>query len=552
MTQDTTPSHSPPVDEIASLLARLDAAQSNLISATVANAARLLTPIKAERRFLASAQRSPDAKRRIQAAACSNAGFLAAVVEAAVGVGGWAADVCRQHGHDHGGVQKSEEESLSVGQVGEGIARVTVRARKKSACVVDVMLEGAGVPPVWVKVRAGAVRGERADYCDSDGDDSCSEDEDSQGNHSEREESIHSTRESSHPASPSVDLSNLSIVRQAKAWIAAAKENPVHFITPKIVFCFASEQSRLEDEDPIDRILLDSLMHLGVQVVFGIENLVTCIQEYAAEFRSGNDSNSPASLLLTQTLNLDLTTLISLVSDTCHRFETIPKNVYDVDALVQQEARESTSPLLNTLYPIFSTRTLVTTATAFTKFMKISSVIAGPFEKHRIRLLFDTSRMPVELVALLHEATAVDGDCGVTESQVKDWTSEGLLVGKVGVVEDMPSVRFRAMLAPGVVGGGGGGAVGNEGVGKRGGKGTAKAVKVFKVSEANVMIYGTGDAMGWTTVTGNSGIVRSFEMNLGNAGAASGEDGVDGGFGVSVYLHTPRSLIETRNRKERV
>ncbi|ORY46600.1 hypothetical protein BCR33DRAFT_736744 [Rhizoclosmatium globosum] len=257
-----------------------------------------------------------------------------------------------------------------------------------------------------------------------------------------------------------------------KEWIQTAGQYPVHFVVPKVVICFTSMTQESEElSDPSNIALVNALELLGVHVVFGIDSLALWIQENCISAASSTQDS-----LLTDTLNLDLTTLISLVSDTCHRFERIPKHVFDVDALIAQEKAEAEAPLLKELYPLFATRTLVTTRTAFLKFIPIASKIAGPFEKHRIRLLFDPSRTPTDILKLLHEATATTE---VSESQVLEWTSAGILISKVGVIEDEPSDRFVRLLTP------------TPPPTKR--KGEKARQQPIKISEPNVFIYGTAD-----------------------------------------------------------
>ncbi|KAJ3028859.1 UNVERIFIED_CONTAM: hypothetical protein HDU68_000732 [Siphonaria sp. JEL0065] len=499
----------------------------------IGNAGRLKSLIKGERAFLLKAQSSKTKEKQRIAAASSNAPFFVNICDCAV-------RLC---------------ERASVFVVKKVCARLCV----------DVVV---AYKPVWIKIRAASVRSARweGDHADADDDaDEVDDDDDQEDGQEEEEEHPLDNLQPQQPQ-PQIDVTNLRIMKQARAWVNAAKLNPVHFVTPKVVFCFTFLDSSLDD---LDRILIDALTELGVHVVFGIDSLIDWVSKNAlipvvesgvsiASTDTSSSSSSAAAAataasLLTPVLNLDLTTLISLVSDTCHRFERIPKHVFDVDALVQQEALEAKSPLLQELYPIFQTRTLVTTRTAFLKFIPIATKIAGPFEKHRIRLLFDRSRMDPDLVSMLDEATALSPpqDCNVQESQVLEWTSAGVLVGKVGVIKDDPSPRFQRLLeissstrtTP------------PSGIDKKknkqreskenGGGDDAPSVTQqpqqprLKISETNVIIYGTADRHSWTTCTGNMSLVRSFEQNL------SGEEG-DGKRGVSLYLHAPRSLIEAR------
>ncbi|KAI9340562.1 hypothetical protein BDR26DRAFT_861354 [Obelidium mucronatum] len=455
------------------LAERLTDSRANLAAnARIANASRLSALMKAEAAFLAAAAATLGAEKQQVALASTNAPFFESVGDAA--------------------------QKLSATT---GAAAVL---KKVGRLVVDVAVGGNNVKPVWIKIRAGTVKSARLE-----GDYSAGEDDDASydGDDSEPDDMV-IQQVDPQPTTP-LDVSNLRIISQARDWIAAAKGNPLHFIIPQVVFCFTT--ACVSSLDEMDHILVNALADTGAIVLFGIA--------------SPNMSDPPnTTSLLTQVLNLDLTTLISLVSDTCHRFERIPKHVFDVDALVQQEASEAQSPLLKKrAIPHFRTRTLVTTRSAFLKFIPIASKIAGPFEKHRIRLLFDRSRMDQDLISLLDEATSMSCEATVSESEVLAWTSAGILKEKVGVVADDPSDRFLRLLSPPSSSSLQSLKSGDKTLQKIG-KGPHQPFKRLKISESNA------DRYSWTDI-------NRKHVSSGDQSSVEEKDGDDNGMGgVSLVL----------------
>ncbi|KAJ3068447.1 hypothetical protein HDU99_003211 [Rhizoclosmatium hyalinum] len=282
-------------------ITQLEHLTTSLATSHVQNTSRLISAISSELSFL---RRSSNAK----AASCSNAPFFTATGDAAL-------RLSEVYGRD-----------------------VSVR-RKRGTVDVDVAVEGKSVKPAWIKIRAGSLRSARleGDY-EEDDDDEEEEEEDE-----ESDEDDPKVPSSSVPLQqPLMDVSNLKIMQIAKEWIQTAGQYPVHFVVPKVVICFMSMNQESEElSDPSNLTLVNALELLGVHVVFGIDSLALWIQENCISAASSTQDS-----LLTDTLNLDLTTLISLVSDTCHRFERIPKHVFDVDALIAQEKAEAEAPLL--------------------------------------------------------------------------------------------------------------------------------------------------------------------------------------------------------------
>ncbi|KAJ3347712.1 hypothetical protein HDU83_001874 [Entophlyctis luteolus] len=371
--------------------------------------------------------------------------------------------------------------------------------------VVEVVLGDSNLPPIWIKVRAGTIKTARLET-DYDSDDL--EDE-------ENSDSLASSLPNSNYCRTfrSYDTSTLRVSKQAQNLITAAVQTPQHFRTPKVVFCFIGHDADTE-LDAEDKYLVEALRLIGVHVVLGISNLndwvLTAING-AAELSKDASSKTfeTSNLLVTETLNLDLTTLISLISDTCHRFNTIPRAAFEsVNALRIQADDEEKSPLLVELAKLFHHRKLVATHTAFHSLIRIATTIGGEDERYRAWLMFNKNTLDSDSREKLDTfISTVKEDTDAWE----DWLS-GL---SICVIPDSPSSRFVALKNRGQA---------DEALG-------GDRYKAMTLSNINCSVFGTSDEKVLTTVTANSGLVRSLEQRA---------------KGISIYLHSPRSLMETR------
>ena len=226
------------------------------------------------------------------------------------------------------------------------------------------------------------------------------------------------------------------IVKQALGLKRAAFLNQFHFKEPEIEYKFLSMQSK--DFPPV---VLNSLTAIGIKVSFGL-NENTKLDGYH---------------YLTNTVNLDVTTLIAMVSDISHRFATIPAEAFDSKPLVMQRAMEANSQILPALSKIFKGRKLVCCLAAFEKFREIVSTIGGPFEQSRAKYLFP------------------DKDLGIRTDLVRNEVES--LGWSIEVVPNKVPANF----------------------------GTKTLI------DLNTNIFGTGNAMKISTISSNQGFKRSLE-----------------------------------------
>ncbi|KAI8834337.1 hypothetical protein BJ741DRAFT_609666 [Chytriomyces cf. hyalinus JEL632] len=418
----------------------------------------------------------------------------------------------------------------------------------ESKVAIDVM---SGT--LWVKARAGTVLSSLVDgNFEFDDSDSESEAEDTDNDEcdspaipldhlnvskpTELENIKAHDRASSN--SPLRDFSSLRIMKQAQALVSAAAQNLFHFKTPAVVYCFMGQAVSPNLEESL---FIDALRLLGVTVCLGTYECNEYLSQSAVlssrDSQSNTCSASPMhsihpSSYVTQNVNLDITTLVSIVSDTCHCFETIPKAVFDVDALKLQALQEADCPLLSQLEPILAPRDLFVTKTAFTRFMNLTDKIAGEREKRRTLLLFSAASLDAEDSECLQRVakSVVDVNSEQDINGLMHPLSEKIICRRIRIVPDAPSGRFLQFASniPSVSNSATGPSACGNGNGKRK---KQYPISTLKLSDANIAIFGTGDAMQCTTLTANVGLVRSFAMNM---------------KGVSVCLHQPRSLIEAR------
>lgn len=361
----------------------------------------------------------------------------------------------------------------------QSLAQTANSSRRKWSVKVDVVADGG---MRWYKVNARNVRALRHDLAGFEEDDSDSEqDLESDG--------INMSNEKGNKATdfPSVDtfsLDGLPVLRQARDFLAAAQQHPVHFRVPAITFRFNSI-TRGEDKF-VDEYIVRRLEALGVVV------------EMAREGAFDTTTLSTSALVLpnlTTTLNLDLTTLIALISQLSHTPFPQPALFTSRECLQIQARQELARPILSHLSRLFQNRMLYTTTSARQKLFSILSVDGGSCERARALILFrdpSTVLTPSDLALWSHYPTNAPP--------------------LVQTLPDSPSVRFQDLLL-------------------RRDSGSKRAIGA-KFNEFHMAIFGTGDAARMTTVTA----IMWIERSLSDAGVT----------GVAIETHESRSLTEKK------
>ncbi|KAJ3116321.1 hypothetical protein HDU96_009881 [Phlyctochytrium bullatum] len=467
---------------------------------------KFMSTVQAEKRFLAKLLEYPDTIRASHVK-CSNLSFLEAVFS-----------VMRDSGV-HPNARFGAPEVFKTFKYVPAHPRTP--GKTKQTVRVDVVLNGG---KTWVKVKAGKLDSAAMELEEETSDEEDEEDDDDD----EPEKPDPTTTPASAPA-PKQDM--IPIVRQAHDLLEASRQNPVHYKSPQVLWVFfrpddsalpvaelrkvmeAIEQTGVLVMDVSEfRTFLEGLRGPPLRTVPSVVDSVGEAEEEGGTLRRGESGASLPdwNTVYTDTANLDVTTLITLVSDISNQFEQVPKEAFGNDALRLQEAQESVEPILNTLVPALEGKGLVITRSALQKYCEIAKIIAGPREKARTLYLFQDPFLPEVHAALEGFPDWQHHDAAVF-SRIQP------LKAKLEVVDDDPSDRFAAMVGSkperGTLGGGGAGSA-------------------VSISKMHAVVFGTADRRQITTVTANGGLVRSLTKN--------------GVLGLSLYLHEPRSLVETR------
>ncbi|KAL1923495.1 uncharacterized protein VTP21DRAFT_8475 [Calcarisporiella thermophila] len=358
---------------------------------------------------------------------------------------------------------------------------------KRHELRVDVVANG-GLR--WIKVTARnlkALRHELSGFEDIEEDEedwSSNEDEPSKHNGTQEHGAANGfeNEESNH-----FSLSSLPLFRSARQYLTAASYNTIHFRVPEIVFLFAS--IRRGENELVERKIFSQLEDMGILVELGPKSprgkaRTTFCQSLHVRAQT-----------LTECLNLDITTLVTLVSSLCHTPNVSP-DIFDAQALKFQAEEEAISPLLTRLRAMLRGHKLYTTESARAKFMEIVDLMGGPVEKARANSLFAGPGLGLGTDP---ENDSTDG------LQRQLWahflSDEDAVLPRIQVLPDQPSERF---------------------LGLRGHN---------KISEAHIAVFGTGDAHQMNTLTSNVKVHRALI-----------EAGIDAG----LVLHGARSLAENR------
>ncbi|KAL2917579.1 hypothetical protein HK105_202864 [Polyrhizophydium stewartii] len=472
---------------------------------------KLRSSVRAESKFLAKLVAEPDSIRPAHVA-CSNIPHLAAVLA----------------------VVRAEQ---YVSHIFQSFAYSPPDSATRSLSVrVDIVAD-RGMR--WIKVRAMALRNATADFEDDDEDSDQDEDDASQASSAANEEDDGFQRQTADENTDAQALRVLRgkqplIVRQAVAMMAAAAQNPVFFKPPAVVFRF------LSSDDPSDKIIsalrsIGAIVELGsatptpsapsaisdipMQQAAGQSHALTADAAAAAASADatapiGDSGCQEADVsaaqtpvlvhpALTQTLNVDISTLISLVTEICHHLDAIPASVYDTVYLHEQAVNEARGRLLPLLQGIFAGRDLVVTRSAFEKFTKIVARLGGPLEIERSRLLFhsaDLAGSPIDPAAPL-TGHASELPLDIISRQLA--RVDQFAFAKMRVIPNDPDERFVAAIKSST-----------------------------RFGEHNIAIFGTGAKLQITTITANAWVERSlFEFGLQDVG---------------LWVHEPRSLVELR------
>uniref|UniRef100_H2ZJG9 DUF1308 domain-containing protein n=1 Tax=Ciona savignyi TaxID=51511 RepID=H2ZJG9_CIOSA len=190
-----------------------------------------------------------------------------------------------------------------------------------------------------------------------------------------------------------------SLLDVAHQFVQAAEQNEIDFQPPKIVFCFANG---------VPEQLARCLDKLGIlisgNIISGFEEIddseeendeeqhpplkTIILADFVKDFRLKNTIGNFEQLSVNSHLptiaNLDVTTLLSLVSNLCSGSHNY---LYGIPVLDEQARQERQDPVLPKLNRFLSGKKLIACETAIKSFQTIVCTIGGVKEKERTETL---------------------------------------------------------------------------------------------------------------------------------------------------------------------
>ncbi|KAH8552757.1 hypothetical protein BGW37DRAFT_490164 [Umbelopsis sp. PMI_123] len=330
-------------------------------------------------------------------------------------------------------------------------------ARSMPTVKVDVVAENG---LVWIRVNARNAKGLRHEIAGLEEEESDYSDEEDQG-------------------TTAVD-DNLAIFRKAKGLLACAERHLVHFRKPIVVFAFM--RIAPGDDQYVDEQIIGKLSNLGITIYTKSTMLPT------------HHIQNP----MTDKLNLDVSTVLALISELVHCPNVTPAMVRG-EALQLQATQELSRRILPDLAKILEKKQLYVTQAALDKLNDIISVVGGPNEKARFDYLMGRNH---------------NDDLWI------NYKAADLSNLRLTVMKDEPTDRFLQLLDP------------PESLQQRSSRLNNGRKIRSKFNAFHVNVFGTGDANKMTTVTSISWMRKALE----DAGLT----------GVAIVEHEPRSLAEQK------
>ena len=192
----------------------------------------------------------------------------------------------------------------------------------------------------------------------------------------------------------------------AKEYVLAADTNPVSFRSPSIMFHFATG---------VPEQLSYELIDMGIKIHGDLIDDKGCVTPSSDKLSSvlnelkSNDSRSASSGSVTTQVNLDITALITLISNLSNGHCNY---TYDIPALSQQAEQERFQPALPPLQDFLENKSLIACQTCIDAFKDIISTIGGAREKQRADKLLQRIKVvpdsPSERSLSLHNSGKIN------------------------------------------------------------------------------------------------------------------------------------------------
>lgn len=279
---------------------------------------------------------------------------------------------------------------------------------------------------------------------------------------------------------------NLALFRKANALLASAERHLVHFRKPIVVYAFMRYTPG--EDRYVEEQIISKLSNMGIMVYTKSESVGL----------SDVYSHIISPLVVTDKVNLDVSTVLALISELSHR-PGVTSSMVRGEALQLQATQELSNPILPNLANLLGKKQLYVTQSALDKLNGIVSIVGGPNEKARFDMMIGTTPFAKDL-----------------------WVNYNadLSYLRLTVIQDKPTQRFLHLLDP------------PESVEQRIGRVNNGRKIRSKFNTFHVNVFGTGDANKMTTITSIAWMKKALQ----DAGLA----------GVAIVEHDPRSLAEQK------
>ncbi|GAB5585931.1 hypothetical protein Unana1_00831 [Umbelopsis nana] len=279
---------------------------------------------------------------------------------------------------------------------------------------------------------------------------------------------------------------NLALFRKANALLASAERHLVHFRKPIVVYAFMRYTPG--EDRYVEEQIISKLSNMGIMVYTKSES-VGLSEVY---------SHIISPLVVTDKVNLDVSTVLALISELSHR-PGVTSSMVRGEALQLQATQELSNPILPNLANLLGKKQLYVTQSALDKLNGIVNIVGGPNEKARFDMMIGTTPLAKDL-----------------------WVNYNadLSYLRLTVMEDKPTQRFLHLLDP------------PESLEQRIGRVNNGRKIRSKFNTFHVNVFGTGDANKMTTITSIAWMKKALQ----DAGLA----------GVAIVEHDPRSLAEQK------
>ena len=183
------------------------------------------------------------------------------------------------------------------------------------------------------------------------------------------------------------DIDRIELVKVADDLLRASQAHRIHYKHPRIHFVFP----KIASNPPPDLLpMLERIRSTGAAVDLGDQNLAAESLKESVFPRLLPSLHPP----LTDTLNIDCTILLALVSDLSHtaNHPILPNYNSAITRQIELETREHLLP--TSLWPAMAGKDLVCTHEAATRMKEIVDTIGMPNERARTALLLDDGSSP--------------------------------------------------------------------------------------------------------------------------------------------------------------